>query len=60
VRLYGAILCSTPAVIARQYWKVTEIPAFVLLYCEGICPTLMAHRYHSTPLREANESLLQT
>jgi hypothetical protein len=46
---YRAIVCSTPAVTARQGWKVTKIPLFVLLYCEGIRPPLcltgiIAHR----------------
>ena len=50
--LYRAIVCSTPAVTARQCRKVTKIPLFVLLYCEGKRPPLMPRRYHSTPLRQ--------
>ena len=37
---YRAIVCSTPAVTARQRWKVTEISSLVLLYCEEYVPPL--------------------
>jgi hypothetical protein len=54
---HGPIVSSSPAVTARQHWQSNRNTRVHVALLWGNRSPFNAHRYHSTPLRQVNESL---